>query len=540
MVCEEFQIKKSTFYDIKKAKEKIRKFALSREEGWEKSKPTKRIKSLKYDELDAAVYKWYKQERAVSIEVRGIDIQDAAMRLAEHLGIEGFKSSCGWLFRFRNRHCIGDRRVVGESKSADLSNIDPFRRKLTNLIKETGLLLSQVYNADETGLYWRAPPSHTQAPHSEKATHGRKVSKDRISALMCANADGSHRLKLCVVGKYRRPRCLKNIMDSLPLHYYNNKSAWFDRDIFSSWFYDHAIPEIYKDQIERQKISRENVKALILIDNAPAHPSGELLSSKEGNIKIMFLPPNTTSVIQPMDQGVIECCKRFYRTKLMRECFVVLESEEDKEEDTRGARTLQNLKDYNLHNALFNLADAWQQVSVLTLANAWKKLIQDMDVLVDFTGFEPEDFVNEINNAGAVTVTEEDVVNWLEVDADDPGYHHMTEAEIAESVVASKDADESEEEEMSDDDTPKLGHIRQCMDDVLKWLDRIDDRDFERYYTKFRDFRNLIITRQHAKRKQRKIHDFFKPMPPRSRAIDEPGTSSDSSGLHIHTSTDDE
>ena len=82
--------------------------------------------------------------------------------------------------------------------------------------------------------------------------------------LMCATADGSHRLKLCVVGKYRRPRCLKNVMDSLPLHYYHNRSAWFDREIFSSWFFDHAIPEIYKDQIERHKISHENVKALIL------------------------------------------------------------------------------------------------------------------------------------------------------------------------------------------------------------------------------------------------------------------------------------
>ena len=65
---------------------------------------------------------------------------------------------------------------------------------------------------------------------------------------------------------------------------------------------------------------------------------------------------------------------------------MVIESEEDRVEDTHGLRTLENLKNYNLCNALFNLADAWQQVSVLTLANAWKKLIQDMDVLVDFYG----------------------------------------------------------------------------------------------------------------------------------------------------------
>ena len=359
--------------------------------------------------------------------------------------------------------------------------------------------------------------------------------------LMCATADGSHRLKLCVVGKYRRPRCLKNVMDSLPLHYYHNRSAWFDREIFSSWFFDHAIPEIYKDQIERQKISHENVKALILIDNAPAHPSGEILCSKEGNIKVMFLPPNTTSVIQPMDQGVIECCKWFYLTKLMRECFVVIESEEDRVEDTHGLRTLENLKNYNLCNALFNLADAWQQVSVLTLANAWKKLIQDMDVLVDFTGFEPEDFVAEMNRGGSDDVMEEDVIDWLQIDADDPGYHHTTDAEIVESVSASQEVTEaSDNEEMPDEDMPKLSRIRQCMDEVLKWLDRVHDRHVQKYYSKLRDFRNAIITRQHAKQKQGKIHDFFKPIPPRASSLQQ-SHSSDSSGLHIqYTSTDDE
>ena len=141
----------------------------------------------------------------------------------------------------------------------------------------------------------------------------------------------------------------------------------------------------------------------------------------------------------------------------------------------------------------------WQQVSVLTLTNAWKKLIQDMDVLVDFTGFEPKDFVAEMNRGGSDDVMEEDVIDWLQIDADDPGYHHITDAEIAESVSASQEVTEaSDDEEMPDEDMPKLSRIRQCMDEVLKWLDRVDDRDAQKYYPKLRDLRNAIITRQHA------------------------------------------
>ena len=38
------------------------------------------------------------------------------------------------------------------------------------------------------------------------------------------------------------------------------------------------------------------VKALLVLDNAPTHPNAASLVSQGGNIKAMFLPPNTTAV----------------------------------------------------------------------------------------------------------------------------------------------------------------------------------------------------------------------------------------------------
>ena len=512
IVCERYGIKKSTFYDIRRDKQKIRDFAEAR--GGKAS--VKKIKTLKLADLDEAVFKWYKQERSVAVAVRGVDLQMAAVRLAQHLGYKDFKASPGWLFRFRTRHCISNRRVVGESASADLSNIGPFRQKLLSIINDSNLLLSQVYNADETGLYWRAPPTNTQAVRSEGSTPGCKIAKDRISALMCANADGSHKLKLTVVGKYKRPRCLKNYMDSLPVHYYNNKSAWFDREIFKSWFFNHAVPEIYKDQMERQKIERSSVKAILLLDNAPAHPDAEILQTPDGKIKALFLPPNTTSVIQPMDQGVIECCKRYYRSKLMNECFVVEETEADKVEDTRGLRTLQNLKAYNLRKAIMNVAEAWQRVSSLTLSNAWHRLLKDdKSALVDFTGFEPEDFMAYMNR-GVDNMSEDDVIQWLETDDQDPGYQHLSEAEIAESVAVR--SEEEVEEEAADDTEvgPKLerlSSLRECCDKLMTWLEYTDEDTVQHTYAPIRYLRAFFIQKQQASYlKQLKVHDFFKPI----------------------------
>ena len=535
MVCEEFGIKKTTYYDLKKSKEKIRAYNREMEKPKKGENVKKRMTVSKYEDLDKAVFKWYKQHRSVVVNVRGVDIQDAASRFAKHLEIDDFKNSAGWLYRFQRRHCINTRVVHGEIASANEAGVDSFRKKFISFVKESGLLLSQIYNADESGLYWRAPPSKTLASQNESHVPGRKVAKDRISVLFCANADGSHRLKPMVIGKAKKPRCLKNILDKLPVHYDANKSAWFTQEIFSRWFHRHACREIIHDQTTCLKISRENVKAVILLDNAPAHPCVDELCSKDGKIKVMFLPPNTTSLIQPMDQGIIESCKRFYRSKMMKECFVVLETEGDAEEDTRGLRTLQNLKNYNLRNAIYNLHDAWQQVGCLTLANGWKKLLEDTDIVLGFTGFEVPDFVDAMKRAGQKEVSENDIISWLDMDIDDDGCHHKTEEEIAQEVTAQKDAHDDDDDDDEDGGSKfphKLSEIRSAMDMALAYVNyNIHDSEAQGFYSHLRDFRGMIIRRQHSQQKQVKIHDFFKPMPKRRAvtAVPSTSTSSDSS-----------
>lgn len=57
------------------------------------------------------------------------------------------------------------------------------------------------------------------------------------------------------------------------------------------------------------------MKALILLDNCPAHSQVDQLTSDDKKIRCMFLSANTTSLIQPMDQGVIYTAKRLYKKK---------------------------------------------------------------------------------------------------------------------------------------------------------------------------------------------------------------------------------
>ena len=65
--------------------------------------------------------------------------------------------------------------------------------------------------------------------------------------------------------------------------------------------------EIFEEwvcKLER-KFCADDRKITLVIDNCPVHPSISNLT----NVQIVFLPPNTTSILQTIDQGVIRSLK---------------------------------------------------------------------------------------------------------------------------------------------------------------------------------------------------------------------------------------
>ena len=66
-------------------------------------------------------------------------------------------------------------------------------------------------------------------------------------------------------------------------------------------------------ELDRKFLSEGRNVALV-INNYHAHPHTENLKA----IKLFFLPPNTTSITQPMDQDVIRSLKAKYRTNVVR------------------------------------------------------------------------------------------------------------------------------------------------------------------------------------------------------------------------------
>ncbi|XP_045104416.1 tigger transposable element-derived protein 7-like [Portunus trituberculatus] len=295
-----------------------------------------------------------------------------------------------------------------------------------------------------------------------------------------------------------------------------------DEDLSMSQIYnvDETVPEVKNYQEKVLKIRPDDVKALILLDNAPAHPSSDVLKSADGKIKAMFLPKNTTSLIQPMDQGVISAFKRIYLRKYLDDVLVVLETEDGAVEDTRGKRTLANIKNYNIRAAIYNMYEAWREMKHTTFTNAWKKLMKDEDYCADFEGFEATDFHQLLKKSGEEEVTVDDVDEWLEENDQTQGNEILNTEQIVAAVTGEEsDSEDSDSGEVKP--TVKMSVVRECADVLLKFVEDCSRQDIQIHYDQLRLLRSKIIRMQHESGRQTLIKEFFKAL------------SDDISGYHI-------
>jgi hypothetical protein len=273
-------------------------------------------------------------------------------------------------------------QICGEKLSADLSVVEEYKNKFQTILEENGHTPDQVYNCDETGLYYKMMPSKTLAGETENSAPGLKKNKERLTILACSNNSGRHKLRLMCIGKAKRPRTFKNwAVEVRPVYYRNKKSAWMNSFLFKEWFFKEFVPSARKFL---KKIGLPQ-KAILVVDNAKCHLSEDELQS--GDIKIHFLPPNVTAILQPMDQGVVENLKRNYRKYLLQYLL---------NEQNGGCTLLESIKKINLKEVIYWLADSWNHVKDSTIQKSWSKLIKLNRVAIN-ENFQ-EDSANEVND----------------------------------------------------------------------------------------------------------------------------------------------
>lgn len=376
-------------------------------------------------------------------------------RFAQKMGMDGWKCSNGFIHRFKKHYNFVSKKLCGEGGAApDVS--DFIRDKLIPTISR--YRPRDIYNCDETGLLYRSPPTTTIATKG-KSVHGGKFDhKKRLTLFLFVNMDGSDKCKPIVIGESKKPRCFKNIArEDLSCDYYNNSTSWMNSDFFM------RIVQEFDRRMYRQKR-----KVLLTLDNASCHPNIKL-----SNVELLYFPPNATSVIQPLDQGILRSVKARYKRVLCHKYLAAIE----KKEDARKVLSYLTVKE-----AMDIVRDCWDQTPARCILNCFrhagfKHPAYDASTCSDDEEDEIPDPAPEpavwarINERLQVDVNFDDYVR-----ADD-GLNvreELTDAEIAESVNASyekKDAEEGKNDEEDPDESISIEPIKNTSE-FLQMLER--------------------------------------------------------------------
>ena len=86
-------------------------------------------------------------------------------------------------------------------------------------------------------------------------------------------------------------------------------------------------------------------------------------------ITTQFLPANVTSLIQPMDQGVIQAPKLRCRKKLLRKLLI---------EDDMGVNIVDFVKSIHMLQVSHLVAEAWEEIPQSTFRKSWQKILQHL------------------------------------------------------------------------------------------------------------------------------------------------------------------
>lgn len=154
-----------------------------------------------------------------------------------------FTASNGWLSCFKTRKGVRRLKISGEKLSANVDAINPFIKELETLCTANNIHIDNIYNADESALWTKTLPQKTNVHSAEKNAPGRKVNKERLTFMACANVTGTNKMQLQIIGKSKRPRCFKK-QKPQGIHYYNSANAWQTGTIFKHWFTNCFIPKV--------------------------------------------------------------------------------------------------------------------------------------------------------------------------------------------------------------------------------------------------------------------------------------------------------
>lgn len=424
--------------------------------------------------LDERIYNWFSAARSHNIPISGPIIQEKAKKVAQILSLHNFKASNGWLEAFRNRHNISFRALHGESANLDQNIVENWKKCFPNIAH--GYEPYNIWNLDETGLFWRGLPQKSLILKGEKAKGG-KLAKERITICLLCSSTGE-KFKPLIIGKSAMPRAFKK---AIPINIFwrSNNKAWM-----TSKFYCEYLHHFNNLMIQ------QNRKILLMLDNAPCHPTIEL-----SNVKLLFLPPNTTSATQPLDAGIIRIFKLRYRQLLLNYLLTVNEMNED---------VLKHMKTITVKHAVAWISSAWMNIQNPIIINCFKHAGVDNQDNTEIFSSDSEE-CSLLACANLLCLDEPIMINE-EIQT----YDCIDDGQWEDAILNPRDVDVTEADD--DNDEPSL-QIIPSMTNAMECLKMLSDyiiyNDLDSAIPPLSELQRIILSKKITVLKTTTIDQYF-------------------------------
>jgi len=195
------------------------------------------------------------------------------------------------------------KRVDGASPE----NIDIFFKRLAEV---SWIKPCNTYNADETGIMEGMGVNGLVVGSSEMNPKGSYVKGSQkrtwTSIIECISATGKALTPLVIFksATIQEPWFARDFGE--PWAFTNSENGWTSNDIALEW-----LEKIFLDETEPKDPSESR---LLIVDGHGSHATDEFMyNCFRENIFMIFLPPHSSHVLQPLDLGVFSALKRAYR-----------------------------------------------------------------------------------------------------------------------------------------------------------------------------------------------------------------------------------
>lgn len=226
---------------------------------------------------------------------------------------------------------------------------------------------ADVFTLDETFLAYNLPLDYAQY---EISSIQRKV--EVATVMLCANLDGTEKLKPLVVGKYENYKSFRNYFPNEPVNsvgqstlgekmakkfditYQSNTKSWLTSNLFHDWL-------VRWDK----RLVAYNRKIWIVLDDSSSH---RIINAHLQNITLIYT--SATSKFLPLNWGVLDEFKTRYR---IQQYNALIELQNKYEEKTKRPYYISfEQSELTMSNAFKFIKNAWDEIPLDTIKANWK------------------------------------------------------------------------------------------------------------------------------------------------------------------------